>query len=98
MYLSKHISAELEILSEPNCNPTFPKTALIGAMTGLVVISLFLSIIVTIRIKRRKKTEVHQVDTDFNPVYGTYRRDSMDEGKYGDSDLVEAVKVNDYYP
>ena len=34
---------------------------------------------------------------DLNPVYGTYSRGSMDEGEYGDGDVVEAKDYNPYY-
>ena len=94
----RNVSVRLEIQGKPNCTPVSLKTELILSMGGLGAVVLIITIGVTILIKRRKKTNVpQQADIDINPVYGTYSRGSMDEGEYGDGDLVEAVDFNPVY-
>ena len=91
---SKNQSVQLMIQSKPNC---IPQTTIIGAVGGLLAVVLFITIGVTIWIRRRKKPDAPQADTDINPVYGTYSRGSMDDGDYGDGDRVEVEDVNDNY-
>ena len=45
--------------------------------------------------QKQKKAATYKVDE--NLVYGTYSRGSMEDGEYGDGDVVEVVDANDYY-
>ena len=97
---STTVSVDMVIQAKPNCTSASPisQTVLMGAIGGGIgAIILLTTVVATILIRRRKKPEAPKTDTDDNPIYGTYSRGSMDEGDYGDGDIVEAVDINDYY-
>ena len=84
-----------EICSESNEKETEIIILASAIASGL----LLTSILVTIGIvcyKRRGKAQ-GVVDTDRNPVYGTYSRGWEDDGEYGDGDVVELTDNNPVY-
>ena len=44
---------------------------------------------------RRKEADSYSIDE--NNVYGTYNRGSIEDGEYGDNDVMEVKDNNDYY-
>ena len=93
---SRNITVKLGILTKETC-PSFIEqhAALIGGMSALIVTVLSIVAIVTFCMRKKKTPEVPR--PDLNPVYGTYSRGSMEEGEYGDGDVVEAKDYNPYY-
>ena len=56
--------------------------------------------VVALALWRRKKTQKSNEDTfrtDENHVYGTYSRGSVEDGQYGDGDVVEFTDNNETY-
>ena len=72
-------------------------------IAGLGVGGLFVVLIIVVALvlwrknttQKQKKAATYKVDE--NLVYGTYSRGSMEDGEYGDGDVVEVVDANDYY-
>ena len=64
---------------------------------GLLV---FIIILVSLAVWKKRTTQNIKNDivhTDENHVYGTYSRGSMEDGEYGDGDVVEIIDTNVYY-
>ena len=93
---SRNITVKLGILSKETC-PSFIEhhAAFIGGMSVLIVTVVSIVAIVTFCMRKKKTPEAPR--PDLNPVYGTYSRWSMEEGEYGDGDVVEAKDFNPYY-
>ena len=56
--------------------------------------------VVAFALCRRKKTQKSKQEhfrTDENHVYGTYSRGSVEDGEYGDGDVVEFTDNNETY-
>ena len=72
-------------------------------IAGLGVGGFFVVLIIVVALvlwrknttQKQKKAATYKVDE--NLVYGTYSRGSMEDGEYGDGDVVEVVDANDYY-
>ena len=74
------------------------QTVLASAITSGLVFTVILVILGIAYYKRAAagKAKVN-VDTDRNPVYGTYSRGWEDDGEYGDGDVVELTDNNPVY-
>ena len=74
--------------------------AAVGVGTVVLLIFIVLACLVPSYMKsqkseKKKKGEVFH--TDENHVYGTYSRGSIEDGEYGDGDVVEIIDTNVYY-
>ena len=93
---SRNITVKIGILTKETCSSFIAQHAApIGGVSALIVTVLSVVAIVTFSMRKKKTPEVPR--PDLNPVYGTYSRGSMDEGEYGDGDVVEAKDYNPYY-
>ena len=73
---------------------------LLGAGIGGGLLVLLLIIVVAMALWKKRTTQKIKNDivhTDENHVYGTYSRGSLEDGEYGDGDVVEIIDTNLYY-
>ena len=78
----------------------FTLFAAVGAGAVVLLIFILIACLVPSYMKsqksEKKKKDVHY-NIDENHVYGTYSRGSIEDGEYGDGDVVEIIDTNVYY-
>ena len=77
-----------------------PLHAILAASFGGLFLLLPVVAVVVFALRRRRKTQRSNEDTfrtDENHVYGTYSRGSLEDGEYGDGDVVEFTDNNETY-
>ena len=73
---------------------------ILAASVGGGLLLLLVLAVVALALWRRRKTQRSNEDTfrtDENHVYGSYSRGSMEDGDYGDGDVVEFTDNNETY-
>ena len=70
---------------------------ILAVASGLVLTSILITIGIICYMKRAKTVSKVNVDTNSNPVYGTYSRGWNEDGDYGDGDVIEMTDNNPVY-
>ena len=69
----------------------------ISAGTLVIIIVIIVVIFLICKKTKEKKSKQEHFRTDENHVYGTYSRGSVEDGEYGDGDVVEFTDNNENY-
>ena len=85
--------------TDANLNENESLILVAGICSGTVVFLMIFVLVVLAICKRQKSTResAESFKMDENHVYGIYSRGSMEDGEYGDGDVMEVTDTNYYY-